>query len=133
MRVVCLLCPGMSSYLPMRSVEPQVSEVNRGTPVLMCHGDMDQTVAFHYGRESYDQLRKLGVDTEFITYKGMAHSVGFCHRFAKRCSLGKDQHTKIEKPCTYSQSPRDIKARFVHMCGNYALWAGSMGSMGNTM
>ena len=64
---------GMSTYLPLREQDP-VLEANRGTSVLMCHGDADQVVGYEFGRQSYDQLRKLGVDTEFNTYKGMGHS-----------------------------------------------------------
>ena len=33
-----LLRAGLSTYLPLRDKDP-VSDENRGTPVLMCHGD----------------------------------------------------------------------------------------------
>jgi len=64
---------GLSTYLPLRDQDP-VSEANRGTPVLMCHGDRDQVVAFEFGRSSEAVLRKHGVSTEFNTYSGMGHS-----------------------------------------------------------
>jgi lysophospholipase-2 len=64
----------LSAYVPLRKQTPIVSEENKKTPVLMCHGDMDQVVAFHFGRESSDQLKEAGVDVEFKVYPGMAHS-----------------------------------------------------------
>ena len=64
---------GLSTYLPLRDQEP-VSEANRGTPVLLCHGDKDQVVAYEFGRSSDAVLRNLGMSTEFNTYQGMGHS-----------------------------------------------------------
>ena len=31
-------------------------------------------VGYNFGQQSYDILRKLGVNTEFNTYRGMGHS-----------------------------------------------------------
>lgn len=41
---------GLSSYLPLHKVEPLFSHANAKTPILMCHGDADQTVG---GSASY--------------------------------------------------------------------------------
>lgn len=64
---------GLSTYLPLRDQNP-VSDANRGTPVLMCHGDSDQVVNYEFGRNLYDLLRKFGVSSEFNTFQGMGHS-----------------------------------------------------------
>ncbi|GAX75460.1 hypothetical protein CEUSTIGMA_g2903.t1 [Chlamydomonas eustigma] len=65
---------GLSTYLPLRDQSPVVSEANLHTPVLMCHGDSDMVVRHEYGRQSFDQLQKLGVPADFKTYGGMGHS-----------------------------------------------------------
>jgi hypothetical protein len=34
-----------------------------------------QVVAYQYGRQSHSLLKELGADIEFLTYRGMGHSV----------------------------------------------------------
>eukprot|EP00798_Chlamydomonas_sp_ICE-L_P002414 gene2413-8729_t len=65
---------GLSSYMPLRNKTPVISEENKATPILMCHGDADQVVAYKFGRVTQDLLHGLGADIEFITYTGMGHS-----------------------------------------------------------
>ncbi|GAB4821421.1 hypothetical protein N2152v2_008467 [Parachlorella kessleri] len=64
---------GLSSYLLLSSEKPLVSEGNLRTPVLMCHGDADQVVAYEYGQESAHLLKDAGANLEFRTYKWMGH------------------------------------------------------------
>ncbi|KAJ9509200.1 hypothetical protein QJQ45_001480 [Haematococcus lacustris] len=65
---------GLSTYLPMSKVPGILSDTNKDTPILMCHGDSDQVVAYQFGRESHSVLTKLGADTDFATFSGMGHS-----------------------------------------------------------
>eukprot|EP00201_Polytomella_parva_P023299 CAMPEP_0175045792 /NCGR_PEP_ID=MMETSP0052_2-20121109/4648_1 /TAXON_ID=51329 ORGANISM="Polytomella parva, Strain SAG 63-3" /NCGR_SAMPLE_ID=MMETSP0052_2 /ASSEMBLY_ACC=CAM_ASM_000194 /LENGTH=226 /DNA_ID=CAMNT_0016309419 /DNA_START=87 /DNA_END=767 /DNA_ORIENTATION=+ len=64
----------MSGFLPLRSKPNLVSENNKKTPVLMCHGDADMVVKYEYGKMSYKILSDEGVNAEFLTYSGMPHS-----------------------------------------------------------
>ncbi|EFJ47101.1 hypothetical protein VOLCADRAFT_81547 [Volvox carteri f. nagariensis] len=68
----------LSAYVPLHKEQPLVSEANSKTPIFMCHGDADQTVAFEFGRRSYQMLLSLDANVEFQTYLGMAHSA--CQR-----------------------------------------------------
>ncbi|KXZ56386.1 hypothetical protein GPECTOR_1g342 [Gonium pectorale] len=68
----------LSTYVPLRQEQPVLSEENAKTPIFMCHGDADQTVAFAFGQRSYKLLESLGANVEFQTYLGMAHSA--CQR-----------------------------------------------------
>jgi lysophospholipase-2 len=65
---------GLSTYLPLREEPPIISEANKQTPVLMCHGDTDQVVAYNYGKQSYEKLQEAGCAVQFKTYPGMGHS-----------------------------------------------------------
>lgn len=65
---------GLSAYMPLRNQEPIISDENKSTPILLCHGDADQVVQYKYGRATQQLLNGLGADVEFITYSGMGHS-----------------------------------------------------------
>jgi lysophospholipase-2 len=41
---------GLSTYLPLRGELPVLSEVNKSTPILLCHGDFDPVVSHHTSR-----------------------------------------------------------------------------------
>ncbi|PNH12661.1 Acyl-protein thioesterase 1 [Tetrabaena socialis] len=68
----------LSAYLPLHTQQPVVSEANAKTPIFMCHGDADQTVAFAFGQRSYKLLSSIDANVEFQTYMGMGHSA--CQR-----------------------------------------------------
>lgn len=36
---------GLSTYLPLRAEQPVLSDANKQTPVLMCHGSADMVVS----------------------------------------------------------------------------------------
>ncbi|KAI8994690.1 Phospholipase/carboxylesterase/thioesterase [Pilobolus umbonatus] len=66
---------GCSGWLFTANKFPALgSDANKKTPILMCHGEADATVNTAYGRKSYDKLKSLGYNINFITYPGLAHS-----------------------------------------------------------
>lgn len=64
---------GLSCYLLLHEQLPLVSEENKQTPVLMCHGDSDQVVAYEFGKRSFEQLKGAGCSVELNTYRFMGH------------------------------------------------------------
>jgi predicted esterase len=70
----------MSGYLPLpKSGDTSslfLSESNKATPILMCHGDADQVVRFNWGKKSLVALQSLLGEkaVDFHVYPGMAHS-----------------------------------------------------------
>ncbi|KAI8820646.1 Phospholipase/carboxylesterase/thioesterase [Fimicolochytrium jonesii] len=76
----------LSGYLPLtdanldkvssRRTKIRVKKnTNNETPMLMCHGDQDETVPYKWGKLSYEKIVELGKKVEaFKTYKGMGHS-----------------------------------------------------------
>jgi phospholipase/carboxylesterase len=65
----------LSTYLPLSaSVAREVSEANRATSILMCHGTQDGVVPIQLGEMSRDQLLALGYAIEWRAYP-MQHSV----------------------------------------------------------
>jgi lysophospholipase II len=66
---------GMSTYVPLRKEAPVISEQNADTPVLLCHGDADQVVAYSFGLAAAELLKEASRgDVQFRTYRGMGHS-----------------------------------------------------------
>jgi len=65
----------LSTYLPLAdSVEREIHSANRGTPILMIHGDEDTIIPLPRARRSYEQLAHLGLPIEWHTYP-MGHTV----------------------------------------------------------
>lgn len=64
----------MSGYLLLEK-EPLRSEANHETPLLMCHGELDQVVAFRYGQQSYQALKDAGVNVAFKQYPYAGHEL----------------------------------------------------------
>lgn len=64
----------LSGYLPLRNLPGAIGEANKVTPVLMCHGDSDMVVAYHFGLEASKLLKDQGMKVDFKTYPGMGHS-----------------------------------------------------------
>jgi phospholipase/carboxylesterase len=65
----------LSCYLPLRArLAAELSDANRATPVLMCHGSQDTVVMQHFGEMSRDLMREHGINVEWRSYP-MPHSV----------------------------------------------------------
>eukprot|EP00798_Chlamydomonas_sp_ICE-L_P000530 gene529-1942_t len=64
----------MSGYLILKDKGTIVSEENKATPILVCHGDADQVVTFKYGLATKAKLESLGASVTFKSYSGMGHS-----------------------------------------------------------
>jgi len=63
---------GMSSYLPLDSKLAEYldkNDLNRKTPVQMCHGSADPVVPAKLGQETHDLLKKLGFDVDMKIYR----------------------------------------------------------------
>lgn len=45
------------------------------TPLYMCHGERDTMVPIEWGRESYENLTRLGVKGEFVTIRNAMHEI----------------------------------------------------------
>ncbi|KAI8998268.1 Phospholipase/carboxylesterase/thioesterase [Gaertneriomyces semiglobifer] len=66
----------LSGYLPLNpdTLRTKMNDVNKETPMLMCHGDADEVVAYQWGKMSFEKIKELGRNVEFKTYKGVGHS-----------------------------------------------------------
>lgn len=68
--VVC-----MSGYLPFNGdFGKAISDANKTTPALVCHGDSDEVVNPKAGDLLFKRLTEAGVPADKKTYKGMGHS-----------------------------------------------------------
>ncbi|KAI0125292.1 Phospholipase/carboxylesterase/thioesterase [Xylariales sp. AK1849] len=68
---------GMSSYLPLDSKLPELlkeTNLNKKTPILMCHGSVDEVVPTAFGKESSEILKKTGFNVAYKQYPGMGHA-----------------------------------------------------------
>lgn len=65
----------LSTYLPLRAaLREEGTPANRGTPILMCHGDTDGVVPLSLGALSRQLLTEAGYAVEWKSYP-MAHQV----------------------------------------------------------
>jgi len=65
----------LSTYLPIAHVVvDEAAEANRGIPIFMAHGQVDDVVPFNFARSSRKRLHELGYAVEWQEYP-MAHSV----------------------------------------------------------
>ncbi|KAI0883804.1 Phospholipase/carboxylesterase [Annulohypoxylon maeteangense] len=68
---------GLSSYLlldPKFANFVKENDNNHETPVLMCHGDIDQVVPTNFGKISYELLKSQGFKVTMKVYPDMGHS-----------------------------------------------------------
>ncbi|KAK8104007.1 acyl-protein thioesterase 1 [Apiospora kogelbergensis] len=68
---------GLSSWLPLDDKLPDYLkeyDLNRETPIMMCHGDSDPVVPTAFGKWSSEALKEQGFKVTFTLYPGMAHS-----------------------------------------------------------
>lgn len=66
----------LSTFLRQESIE-QLSEVSKPTPILICHGTVDDRIpgGAEGARQAVNRLRQRGVeDVELKIYEGMGHS-----------------------------------------------------------
>lgn len=68
---------GLSSWMPLDEKLPdhlKEFDLNRETPILMCHGTVDMVVPTILGKQSAELLKGMGYDTSLKLYPGMGHS-----------------------------------------------------------
>ncbi len=66
---------GLSTYLPLiDSVENEISDANRATPILLAHGAHDPIVPFNLAEKTNELLNQLDYQSELHSYV-MEHSV----------------------------------------------------------
>ena len=66
---------GLSTYLPMADRLPaEAAKANRGLPIFMAHGTMDQVIRPEWGEASRRALVAAGYEVEWHTYP-MQHAV----------------------------------------------------------
>ncbi len=61
----------MSSWLPLDAKFPELlqkNDLNRRTPVLMCHGTADPVVPTELGKRSFELLKSTGFDVTLKLY-----------------------------------------------------------------
>jgi len=68
--IVCL-SGYFPSNIPMSSL---VSEAQKSTPSLVCHGDADPVVNPKAGQKLSQEIKNANIPIDFKTYRGMAHS-----------------------------------------------------------
>ncbi|CAG8559272.1 4023_t:CDS:2 [Diversispora eburnea] len=65
----------LSGYLPLKDkIFNMTTESNKGIPVLICHGDIDEVVPYEGGKQTHELLKTKGYSVNFKTYPGMGHS-----------------------------------------------------------
>ncbi|KPJ87579.1 MAG: carboxylesterase [Gammaproteobacteria bacterium SG8_11] len=65
----------LSTYVPLaKSTEAERSDANRDIPIMMAHGEYDQTIPMQAGVESKELLGQLGYTVSWHSYP-MEHSV----------------------------------------------------------
>ncbi|KAG5191439.1 lysophospholipase-like protein II [Tribonema minus] len=69
-------CVACSGWLPLAKEYPAAlgDGAKAGLKVLQCHGDADVVVRHHWGSQSYNALKAMGIAAELETYRGMGHS-----------------------------------------------------------
>eukprot|EP01127_Copromyxa_protea_P014516 TRINITY_DN4056_c0_g2_i2.p1 TRINITY_DN4056_c0_g2~~TRINITY_DN4056_c0_g2_i2.p1 ORF type:complete len:190 (-),score=45.73 TRINITY_DN4056_c0_g2_i2:27-596(-) len=66
----------LSCYLPNGAeFAKNLREENKTTKFLMCHGEEDAMVSYNNGQRSYNKLKELGLEGQFLSYPDMGHSV----------------------------------------------------------
>ena len=65
----------LSAYLPLAdTVEKEINEQNKNTPILIAHGTLDPVVPYQLAIDTQTTLNQLGFSTELKKYE-MEHSV----------------------------------------------------------
>eukprot|EP01080_Neovahlkampfia_damariscottae_P004922 gene4922-8510_t len=67
----------LSTYIPLKEkIIKELSDSNKETKILQCHGKVDPVVQFTWGYLSYQMISQIRGEEniEFITYDGLGHS-----------------------------------------------------------
>ena len=68
-------CVAMSTYLPLRADYPDRFGAHaKSLKIFQAHGTSDMVLQYSYGKMSAELMQAAGVDVDFKTYNGMAHS-----------------------------------------------------------
>lgn len=67
---------GMSTFLPLHArIEKDMTEFNKKTPILVCHGTSDMVIAYERAQLSFGYLQSLRKDNlEWKSYETMGHT-----------------------------------------------------------
>ncbi|AJC48403.1 dienelactone hydrolase family protein [Allofrancisella guangzhouensis] len=66
----------LSTYLPAwEDFKKSITDVNKGIPILVCHGTHDQVLPEILGQDLSAKLAEQGFKNEYKLYNGMQHSV----------------------------------------------------------
>lgn len=66
----------LSTYLPAwDSFKDKITDINKGQPMLVCHGTHDQVLPELLGKDLSAKLTESGFANEYKPYVGMEHSV----------------------------------------------------------
>ncbi|BCL53857.1 carboxylesterase [Francisella tularensis subsp. holarctica FSC022] len=66
----------LSTYLPAwDNFKGKITSINKGLPILVCHGTDDQVLPEVLGHDLSDKLKVSGFANEYKHYVGMQHSV----------------------------------------------------------
>ncbi len=65
----------LSTYLPIKdSTESELHESNKTTQIMQMHGEFDPIIPISTAKQSFDYMKQLGLNIEWIDYR-MEHSV----------------------------------------------------------
>lgn len=53
----------------------EINKEEKTPPLLQFHGDSDTIVPIEWGKETYDNLKKLGVNATFVPLKNIKHEL----------------------------------------------------------
>lgn len=68
-------CLALSTYLPLRSQYPaKFGPFAKQIKFMQAHGTRDMVLNYEYGLKSNEFLKSQGINADFKTYNGMAHS-----------------------------------------------------------
>ena len=66
----------LSTYLPaFDNFKTSITNINKNTPIFICHGTDDQVLPEILGRDLSDKLAKQGFSSSYKSYVDMGHSV----------------------------------------------------------
>lgn len=95
----------LSTYLPLSKTFPAVmSEANKNTPILMCHGEQDKVVDYKYGQMSYELIKTMHNNIVLKSYPNMGHTGSVEEMFDIMAFLAQRLHEKPEASISSSTS-----------------------------
>jgi phospholipase/carboxylesterase len=67
----------LSSYLPcLDDIKDLISTKNKSTEVFFAHGQVDPVVPFAYGKQAYEDVKRIGYNSHWFEYQ-MQHQVSW--------------------------------------------------------